>query len=148
MLAEFILSVLRALPSSSSTSPKHPTPASIFGDHLVDMIWAVDLELDELLNEARLSVAEAADWKVLSKDVANVLNKAKRAQANAESDKQRIPSIVMKLLVRRHRQYLQPRFHMCAFSGIWHHQPKPLSRKTGVNCFGQCGPHSRQNYAG
>lgn len=97
--AEFVQSVLRALPSSSSTSPKVPTHVSIFGDHLVDMIWAVDMELDELLNEARIAATAAGEGKLASKDVANLLNKAKRAQSNAETDKQRIPAIVMKLLV-------------------------------------------------
>jgi len=63
------------------------------------MIWTIDTELDELLNEARASVASLGEAKVTSKDVANLVNKARKAQQNVETDKQRIPAIVMKLLV-------------------------------------------------
>ena len=97
--ADFILSVLNGLPSTSNDSDKLPSRKSIFGDYLVDMIWTIDTELDELLNEARASVASLGEAKVTSKDVANLVNKARKAQQNVETDKQRIPAIVMKLLV-------------------------------------------------
>lgn len=62
------------------------------------MIWAVDTQLDELLNEAR--VASSASQEQGKKEIAALLvAKAKRAQTNAENDKQRIPVIVKKLLV-------------------------------------------------
>jgi len=97
---EFVQSVLLSLPSTSLSSPKVPSPALIFGDHLVDMIWSVDLQLDELLNEARTaSTASGEQGNLSSKDVAALISKAKRAQQNAENDKQRIPVIVKKLLV-------------------------------------------------
>ncbi|KAF9569407.1 hypothetical protein CPC08DRAFT_182366 [Agrocybe pediades] len=96
--ADFVLSILNKLPSTSNDSDKLPSHKSIFGDYLVDMIWTVDNELDELLNEARTSVAALGDAKVTSKDMATLLNKARKAQQNAEIDKQRIPAIVLKLL--------------------------------------------------
>ena len=65
------------------------------------MIWSVDTELDELLNEARAASAVSADQSKLStKDLATIFSKAKKAQQNAENDKQRIQAIVKKLLVR------------------------------------------------
>ena len=65
------------------------------------MIWSVDTELDELLNEARAASAVSADQSKLStKDLATIISKAKKAQQNAENDKQRIQAIVKKLLVR------------------------------------------------
>ena len=65
------------------------------------MIWSVDTELDELLSEARAVSAVSADQSKLStKDLAFIVSKAKKAQQNAESDKQRIQVIVKKLLVR------------------------------------------------
>lgn len=97
---EFVQSVLLSLPSTSLSSPKVLSPALVFGDHLVDMIWSVDLQLDELLNEARTaSTASGEQGKLSSKDVAALISKAKKAQQNAENDKQRIPVIVKKLLV-------------------------------------------------
>jgi THO complex subunit 2 len=97
---EFVQSVLLSLPSTSLSSPKVLPPALVFGDHLVDMIWSVDLQLDELLNEARTaSTASGEQGKLSSKDVAALISKAKKAQQNAENDKQRIPVIVKKLLV-------------------------------------------------
>ena len=65
------------------------------------MIWSVDTELDELLNEARAASAISADQSKLSaKDLTTIVSKAKKAQQNAEGDKQRIQAIVKKLLVR------------------------------------------------
>jgi len=65
------------------------------------MIWSVDTELDELLTEARAVSAVSADQSKLSaKDLATIISKAKKAQQNAESDKQCIQAIVKQLLVR------------------------------------------------
>lgn len=96
---DFVQSVLVNLPSSSQASPKVSSPALIFGDHLVDMIWSVDTELDELLNEARVASTASGEGKLSTKEVASLVSKAKKAQTNAENDKQRIPIIVKKLLV-------------------------------------------------
>jgi len=95
---EFVASVLTSLPSTSS---KLPSNAAIFGDYLVDMIWSVDTELDELLGEARIAAtASAEQTKLSAKDLSLLTSRAKKAQQNAEVDKQRIPVIVKKLLVR------------------------------------------------
>lgn len=66
------------------------------------MIWAVDLELEDVLNEARLAAGTGDNKMPSSKEAASIMNKARRAQQNAEIDKQRIPAIVMKLLVCSH----------------------------------------------
>jgi len=95
---EFVTSVLTSLPSTSS---KLPSNAASFGDYLVDMIWSVDTELDELLSEARIAAAASAEQTNMSaKDLSLLTSRAKKAQQNAEVDKQRIPVIVKKLLVR------------------------------------------------
>lgn len=97
---EFVQSVLINLPSSSQAAPKVPSPAVVFGDYLVDMIWSVDTQLDELLYEARLTSMTGGEYgKLSAKEVAAIVAKAKKAQQNAENDKQRIPIIVKKLLV-------------------------------------------------
>ncbi|KAF8165073.1 transcription factor/nuclear export subunit protein 2-domain-containing protein [Crassisporium funariophilum] len=96
---EFLQSVLINLPSSSNTTSKVPLHVSIFGDHLVDMIWSIDTELDELLIEARAASTALADQAPSSaKDVGSLVSKAKKVQANVESDKQRLQTIVKKLL--------------------------------------------------
>lgn len=73
----------------------------IFGDYLVDMIWSVDTELDEFLSEARLAATASAEEINLSpKEMSLLTSKAKKVQQNVENDKQRIPVLVKKLLVR------------------------------------------------
>lgn len=96
---EFLNSVLSSLPSTSNPSQVHSNTA-IFGDYLVDVIWSVDTELDELLGEARLAVTASSSQTHLSqKELSHLTSKVKKAQQLAEIDKQRIPVIVKKLLV-------------------------------------------------
>jgi len=96
---EFVNSVLSSLPSTSNPSQAHSN-AAVFGDHLVDMMWSVDTELDELLGDARLAVTASPLQTHLSpKDLSFLTSKVKKTQQNAEADKQRIPVIVKKLLV-------------------------------------------------
>lgn len=93
---EFISSVLSSLPSTSSSLPSN---AAVFGDHLVDMIWSVDTELDEFLSEARLAATSAEEANLSARDMSLLTSKARKVQQNVENDKQRIPALVKKLLV-------------------------------------------------
>lgn len=94
---DFVQSVLRDLPSSSSLSSTASTNASIFGEHLVDVLWSIDAELDETLSDSRLAVTTSADQGA---PASTVLAKAKKAKQNAENDKEKIQLIVKRLLVR------------------------------------------------
>lgn len=113
---EFVNSILSSLPSSSTTSSKGTSNATIFGDHLVDMIWSVDTELDELLIEARAATAATATGepgKPPSREAVMLSTKTKKALSNVENDKQRIPVILRRLLVcicpfRRVPRLIQP----------------------------------------
>lgn len=48
----FVQSVLDGLPSSSSTSTASSN-AAIFGEIVVDMIWSIDVELEEIISDAK-----------------------------------------------------------------------------------------------
>jgi len=97
--AEFVQSVLTNLPSSSN-GPSAASPAATFGSLLIDIMWSIDLQLDEFLSEAKAAVGSSADETMQGvKDAAGLMVKAKRAQQNAEGDKQRLQSILKKLLV-------------------------------------------------
>lgn len=79
--ADFVRDVLNSLPSSSSSS----STAAIFGEHLIDIIWTIDAQLDEVLGELRAQTQENANPKV---------------KEAAEGDKEKLQATVRKLLVR------------------------------------------------
>lgn len=56
----FVRSVLDALPSSSSTPGPDSSNTSLFGEILVDMVWSIDAELDEVLADAKVAIANEA----------------------------------------------------------------------------------------
>jgi hypothetical protein len=56
----FIQSVLEGLPSSSSNSPSSLN-VSTFGEVLVDIIWSVDAELEEIIAEAKVALINCGD---------------------------------------------------------------------------------------
>lgn len=101
--------VLDGLPSSSSAPSKSPNVA-VFGELLVDLIWAVDSELDEILADAKL-VLNAAEQDVRmsaagkdekdgrSMEQSDNILKATHARQNAEKDKESLAVILRKLLV-------------------------------------------------
>ena len=60
----FVQSVLEGLPSSSSTSS--PSHVAIFGEILVDLIWSVDAELEEIIAEAKVALAACSDQNSMS----------------------------------------------------------------------------------
>ena len=78
----FIQSVLSGLPSTSSSTTE-PSSLTWLGGSLVDMIWSIDIELDELVVEAKSSEGTSGDEQ----------------QRNGERDKQAVADLVKKLLV-------------------------------------------------
>ena len=92
---DFVQSVLTSLPSSSSSPPMK------FGETLVDMIWAIDAELDELLADAKAALAACdGQTSAANGNVSALLSKARKAKQDAERDKDTIQLIVKKLLVQ------------------------------------------------
>lgn len=97
----FVQSVLDALPSSSSPSSTSSSNAAIFGEHLIDMIWAVDAALDEIVAEAKLTIAQGGEQGALTtSDLSAIFSKAKKTKQSAENDKETVTVIVRKLVVR------------------------------------------------
>jgi THO complex subunit 2 len=97
---QFIQSVLSDLPSTSSTSSTASSNVAIFGEHLVDMIWTVDAELDEILADATNALSGNDEATPSNVSVAPLLAKTKDAKQNVERDKDTIRVVVKKLLVR------------------------------------------------
>ena len=88
----FIQSVLSGLPSTSSPTTE-PSSLTWLGSSLVDMIWSIDMELDELIAESKSSEGTLVNGH----------------QKNGEKDKQVVADLVKKLLVRGIAQELHPR---------------------------------------
>ncbi|KAF4602377.1 THO complex subunit 2 [Pleurotus pulmonarius] len=92
---EFVQSVLKELPSSSSSNSN----ATIFGEHLVDMIWSLDLELEELYGDFKsLPGGNAGEQGAQAAD--DTQSKAAKSKRNIENDKETIAVIVKQLLKR------------------------------------------------
>ncbi|KAJ3723327.1 transcription factor/nuclear export subunit protein 2-domain-containing protein [Lentinula raphanica] len=93
-LVTFIRSVLDNLPSTSSSATT--SNAAIFGEHLIDLIWAMDVELDEFLADAKATVA---NYERLNSDKTSaVIGRAHKVQQNAETDKATMVTIAKRLL--------------------------------------------------
>ncbi|CAL1701359.1 unnamed protein product [Somion occarium] len=102
---QFVQSVLERLPSSSANNQS--SNATLFGELLVDLIWSLDAELEDVLSDARLAanaeqgqsptVADDKDDKAAAEHAAR-LAKIMKAKENAESDKETLTIIVKKLL--------------------------------------------------
>lgn len=56
----FVQSVLEGLPSSSSASSSS-LHITAFGEILADLIWSVDAELEEIVAEAKIALANSDD---------------------------------------------------------------------------------------
>ena len=95
----FVQSVLDHLPSSSAPSEKSPNVVA-FGEILVDVIWTIDSELEEIVGDAK-NAGSAAEEGTMSPTTVDQVVKAK---ANAESDKSTIETVVKRLLVRLMKQ--------------------------------------------
>ncbi|PFH52601.1 hypothetical protein AMATHDRAFT_74079 [Amanita thiersii Skay4041] len=98
VFVNFVRSVLNNLPSSSNSSPSSSPHAAVFGEHLVDMIWSLDAELDEIISDAKAAIASSGVEQDKSKSAADAFAKTQKVKSNAESDKDTLQSIVRKLL--------------------------------------------------
>lgn len=84
----FVQSVLSGLPSTSS-SPPEPSSLAWLRGSLVDMLWSIDMELDEL-------VAESKSCEAISEN---------GHKKDGEKDKLAVADLVRKLLVRGVLEY-------------------------------------------
>lgn len=95
-LAFFIKSLLDGLPSSSSTEEgRKPQHAVLFGELLVDIVWSVDSELDEIIADARSLTGGMMETDEQTVSVV----RAMASKELAESDKNVLADLVKKLLV-------------------------------------------------
>ena len=94
-LIAFVRSVLDHLPSSSAGTDQNPNVAA-FGETLVDIVWSIDAELEDILGDAK-GAASAAEQGALT---AATVAQAVKAKENAETDKATLVVIVRRLLVR------------------------------------------------
>ena len=98
----FVQRVLENLPSSSTNISQKSQNVALFCEMLVDIIWAVDVELDEIITGSR-SVLSAPPRE--NEDHAETLAKAEKAKQKAESDKETLAAMTRKLLVRGSQDY-------------------------------------------
>jgi THO complex subunit 2 len=87
---DFVRSVLNNLPSSSQSPPQSTQHATVFGEHLVDMIWSLDAQLDEITADAKLSISNLSNEQEKSNNVLETLVKVQKVKTNAESDKESV----------------------------------------------------------
>ncbi|TDL29757.1 hypothetical protein BD410DRAFT_710827 [Rickenella mellea] len=102
-LVAFLQTVLLGLPSSSA-SPKKSSYVLVFGELLVDLTWAIDSELDEILADAKIHsdqdrASPGLKDEVKKSDQSESALKAVKARQNAEQDKEVLAEIVRKLLI-------------------------------------------------
>ncbi|KAF6762809.1 transcription factor/nuclear export subunit protein 2-domain-containing protein [Ephemerocybe angulata] len=97
---DFVRSVLNTLPSSSSNSSSSPDAATIFGDHLVDIIWTVDalLEVPVESYNALYKQANPKSPAVPTAEALAHLATATKSYQTAVADKERLATVIKKLL--------------------------------------------------
>ena len=78
-LTNFVITIRDSIPSSSSMNG----PASRMGDVIVDVIWALDTELDDIVTDAKASPSDS-----------------KTVKENAEEDKAMLAKLAWRLAVR------------------------------------------------
>jgi hypothetical protein len=84
----FLQSVLSALPSTSSSTPE-PSSLTWLRGSLVDMLWSIDIELDEFVADSKSTESTSGNGH----------------QKDGEKDKQAVADLVRKLLVRQVLEY-------------------------------------------
>lgn len=89
----FVHSVLLSLPSSSAQSRPIQSD-SLFGELLIDIVWSLDAQLDELVTDAKAIIA-ASEQAAGTGD----LQKASGVKQTAEQDKELLVDVVKRLLV-------------------------------------------------
>ncbi|KAH8118538.1 transcription factor/nuclear export subunit protein 2-domain-containing protein [Phellopilus nigrolimitatus] len=99
-LVGFVQSVLANLPSTSSVSAERSHNLVLFGELLVDLIWAVDSELDEIIADARIATSSGAgsSENEKMKETAEGKANADQAKKTAESDKETVADFLRRLL--------------------------------------------------
>lgn len=110
----FVQSVLVSLPSSSVQS--RPTQSdTLFGELLVDIVWSLDAQLDELVTDAKAIITTPEQATE-----ASGLHKATGAKQTAELDKELLVDVVKRLLVSISESlgYTEPTFYLVC----WHHR--------------------------
>lgn len=150
MFVDFVRSVLNNLPSSSHVSPQSDQRSTVFGEHLVDMIWSLDAELDEIISDAKAAVSNMSGDqgdREKSKSAAEALAKSQKAKTSAESDKETVQSIVKSLLVRC--VVLQNReIPKCGLPGLQSSRSSHLSGTSGFCSACRSWAHIRQGFSG
>lgn len=104
---DFVHSVLLSLPSSSAQS-RHARSSSFLGELLVDIVWSLDAQLDELVSDAKTIIA--TEQTVDAGD----LHKATVVKQIAEQDKELLAAVVKRLLVsvRESNENITPTFYI------------------------------------
>lgn len=99
-LVDFIESLLGSLPSSSSVKS---SDAVVFGELLVDLLWTIDIELDDVHSDAKAALASAENGDVSTSaeenDAAAVLARVAKAKQSAEADKTTLANLLRSLVV-------------------------------------------------
>ena len=99
-LIDFIESLLGSLPSSSSVKS---SDAVVFSELLVDLLWTIDIELDDFHSDAKVALASAENGDVSTSadenDAAAVLARVAKAKQSAEADKTTLANLLRSLVV-------------------------------------------------
>ncbi|KAF8138151.1 hypothetical protein EV363DRAFT_1292738 [Boletus edulis] len=89
----FVESVLASLPSSSVQSRPMQSD-TLFGELLVDIVWSLDAQLDELVTDAKATITNVEQTTATSD-----LHKATGIKQTAEQDKELLVDVVKRLLL-------------------------------------------------
>lgn len=117
---DFVQSVLVSLPSSSVQS-RPIRSDTFFGELLVDIVWSLDAQLDELVTDAKAIIA-AAEQTTEASD----LRKATGIKQTAEKDKEFLVEVVKRLLVSASGspEYIELTFYLVC----WNHRRSCMPR--------------------
>ena len=98
----FIRNALEKLPSSSSDRTQKSQNVVSFGELLVDLIWSVDGELDEILTDAKAvsGQSNADNTDKSSSEHTESLTRAQKAKEVADGDKETLTGFLRMLLIR------------------------------------------------
>lgn len=91
VFADFLHSMLGSLPSSSATPTSSTNAAALFAEHLLDVLWTIEAQLEEVLAhiDAARSITPPPSYA----------NHLPKALESAQRDKDRFNALVSKLLV-------------------------------------------------
>jgi len=95
-VATFARSMLHALPSSSHDTSPSASNAQALSELLVDAIWALDTQIDDLLMDAKATLATGDASEGAKEAEVAVMQKAK---AKLEKDKETLADLVKRLSV-------------------------------------------------